>query len=72
MLEMMRLMAADIVAKEVFAAGLAEDAAQAGRMGDTDTAEIMRDLSRRHRVKGLELGGRLAAMQVQHAMMFEP
>lgn len=72
MLELMRLMANDIVAEEVFAVEFAGEAEQAARMGDTDTAVVMLDLSRRHRVKGLELDGRLAAMRLQYATMFEP
>lgn len=71
MLELMRLMADDVVAEEAFADEFAEDAEQAWRTGDAATAEIMRDLSRRHRVKGLELDGRLAAMQVRYATIFD-
>lgn len=71
MLELMRVMANDIVAEETFASEFAEDAEQARRLGDVGTAKIMRDLSRRHRVEALELAGRLAAMQVRYAVMFE-
>lgn len=72
MLEVMRQVADDIVAEEAFAAEFAEEAAQAERMEDTNTAEIMRDLARRHRVEALELDGRLAALRLQYAMIFEP
>ncbi|MBP2506269.1 MULTISPECIES: hypothetical protein [Methylobacterium] len=72
MLDLMRLMANGIAAEEAFAAEFADEAAQAERMGDSDTAEIMRDLARRHRVKALELDGHLAALRLQYAMIFEP
>ncbi|MGX9981568.1 hypothetical protein [Methylobacterium fujisawaense] len=71
MVELMRLMAEDIVAEEAFAIEFAREAEQADHMGDPATADIMRDLSRRHRVKGLESIGRLAAMQFRYATMFD-
>ena len=67
MLELMRWSADGLVAEEAFARDFAEEAMQAERMGDAETAAIMRDLSRRHRVKALELAGRLAALCQQHA-----
>lgn len=70
MLERMRLMVDDIAAEEAFASDFAEEAAQAERVGDSDTASIMRDLTRRHRVKVLEFDGRLAALRLHFAMTF--
>ena len=71
MLEQMRLMVDDIAVEEAFASDFAEEAAQAERMGDDATASIMRDLTRRHRVKVLELDGRLAALRLHYTIMFE-
>lgn len=70
MLELMRLMANSLVAEEAFAVEFAEEASLAERLGETDTSAIMRDISRRHRVKALELDGRLAAMRLQYEMMY--
>lgn len=61
MLDLMRLMANGIAAEEAFAAEFADEAAQAERMGDSDTAEIMRDLARRHSNRGRLLGGQTVA-----------
>ena len=70
MLELMRMMANSIIAEEAFAVEFADEAEEAERLSDSETAAIMRDLSRRHRVKALEQDGRLAAMRLRYAMLF--
>ncbi|WP_066926209.1 hypothetical protein [Methylobacterium sp. CCH5-D2] len=70
MLDLLRILANGRVGEEVIASELAEESAQAEHVGDTGTAAILRDLSRRHRVKVLELDGQFAALEQQYAVLF--
>ena len=70
MLDLLRVLANSRVAEDVFASELAEEAAQAERIGDAGTAAILRDLSRRHRIKALASDGQFVALQQQYALLY--
>lgn len=70
MVERMRLVTDALASEEAFADEFSDEAVQAERVGDADTALVMRDLARRHRVEALKLDGRLAAMRRQYAVRF--
>lgn len=70
MLDVMRVMANGIVGDEAMAAKFAEHANEMEDAGHLGAAEVMRSRARTHRVKALELGGRLAVLQAEYTMRF--
>lgn len=70
MLELMRLMANGAMGDEQLACEFASEASECEAARDAGTAEIMRHLSRRHRIRSLELDAQLAAMRVRYTTLF--
>lgn len=61
-IQSMRALVCEIATEEAFAAEVARFAAKAEAIGETATAESMRQIARTRRVAGLEKRGRLAAL----------
>ncbi|WP_162559866.1 hypothetical protein [Methylobacterium radiodurans] len=71
MLELMRLPVNGAKADELLAREFASEAAECQAAGDPGSAEIPRYLSRRHRIKSLELEARLTATRLDYTTLFD-
>lgn len=69
-LEMIRALAHSLTAEEALADRMAQIAFKADALSDPTSAEAYRNLARTHRVRAIELGGRLAVLNQHYTNTF--